>query len=111
MLFNAIIPHQDSEIDLILPDIQPNGILVTIRFPDNAVATVQITVTVTNGMMTMTLNTPSFEQGYSSVHEATIYQNLIPIIMMAFDDLLGGYEAINTAILNLSDITFTLTYP
>jgi Tol biopolymer transport system component len=111
MLFNAIIPHQGSEIELILPDIEPNGILVTVSFPDNAVATVQITFTVTNGMMTMTLNTPTFEQGYSSVHEATIYQNLIPIIMMALDDLLGGYEVINTAILNTSDMVFTLTYP
>ena len=108
MLFNAMQVHLTSDMQMVLSDIQIGGILMTVSFADGAIATVDMSVGVTNGLITTQLDSVIFSQGFSIAHETAIHQNLIPIFMLALDDILGEFVAVTGLNMDTQAITLTV---
>jgi hypothetical protein len=109
LLYNTMQPYLTGDLQIALSDIQPTRIMMTISFTDNAVATVEISITEENALLGIRLQTITFLQGYTVAHENNIRQNLIPILMTVFDDLLGNYTHINDINITDNALIFTVT--
>jgi len=108
MLFNAMKSYWKGNINIVLPDIQPSAILMTIGFTDNAIATVHMNLSTTNGVVVVSLDSINFQQGYTLSHEATIQQELTPLFLSAMNDLLGNFTSLLQLTLNQQEMVFSL---
>jgi len=107
-LYNAIVPSLVTDMNTVIPDIHAGGISATIGFSDNAVATVELTIVNSNGLLIISIASLTFQQGYSVEHETHIYQEFVPLVQGAFNALLGNYQRLRSVSLTDQSLLFTL---
>lgn len=106
-LLDTMQNRQNAEMQIILLDITPTRIEITIGFDDNAVATALVNITSTNHLMRIEVASITFTQGYTSENEMTIYQDLVPIFITSLNDLLGNFISVET--LQMTDAGLEIT--
>ena len=107
-LHNAIVPHLINDVNTVIPDIHAGGITATIGFSDNAVATVELIIMNSNGLLIISIESLTFQQGYTVDHESRIYQDFLPMVHSALNDLLGSYQRLRSMSFTDQSLVFTL---
>jgi hypothetical protein len=108
-LFNLAQSHLPADMTFALFDTTPTSIITTVQFSDGGVVTATINMSITNGLITITLNGVS---GGSALQQEAMYQHMPTLIMTILDEVLpDDYISLESVILTDTTIQVTVLRP